>query len=84
MIYRTAGLLPAASLEHLGHRGNVASLNLLCRDYFDRCSWKLTQQVPLPYFYGTSTHYSDRMNGFSVIILGCYKTVYVVVFFSRS
>ena len=73
-IYRTVGLLPAASLENLGHRGNIASLNLFYRYYFDRCSSEPAQLVPLPYFCGRSTHYSDRLNKFSVIIPRYYNT----------
>ena len=40
-IYRTVGLSFAASLEPLAHRQNVASLSLLYRYYFDRCSSEL-------------------------------------------
>ena len=40
----------AASLEPLAHCRNVASLSLSYRYYFGRCSSKLAQLVPLPYF----------------------------------
>ena len=46
---RTVGLSLAASLEPLAHRQNVASLSLVYRYYFDRCSSELAQLVPLPY-----------------------------------
>ena len=36
-IRRVAGPSPAASLEPLAHRRNVASLNLFYRYYFGRC-----------------------------------------------
>ena len=39
----------AASLKHLAHCQNLASLSLFCRYYFGRCSSELAQLVPLPY-----------------------------------
>ena len=54
-ICRTVGPLLAASLEHLAHRQNVASLSLFYRYYFGRCSSELAQLVPLPYSRGRST-----------------------------
>ena len=47
-ICRTVGPSLAASLEPLAHRQNVASLSLLYRYYFGRCSSELTELVPLP------------------------------------
>ena len=44
-ICRTVGHSLAASLEPLAHRRNVASLNLLYRYYFGRCSSELAQLV---------------------------------------
>ena len=49
---------------------------LFCRYYFDRCSSELAGVVPLPYSRGSSTHYSERLHDFSVIIPRCYKDVY--------
>ena len=49
-IYRTVGPSLAASLEPLAHRRIVASLSLLYRYYFGRCSSELAQLVPLPLF----------------------------------
>ena len=66
-ICRTFGSSLAASLEPLGHCQNEASLSLFYRYYFGRCLSKLTQLVPLPYSWGRSTHYSDRLH-FSVTI----------------
>ena len=71
----------AASLEPLAHRGNVASLSLLYRYYFDRCSSELTQLVPLPFSRRRSTRCSDRLHDISVTIPRCSKDVYVSSFF---
>ena len=48
-ISRTVGPSLVASLEPLAHCLNVASLSLLHRYYFGRCSSELVQLVPLPY-----------------------------------
>ena len=48
-ICRTVGPSFAAFLETLAHCGNVTSLILFHRYYFDRCSSELAQLVPLPY-----------------------------------
>ena len=66
------------------HRRNVASLSLFCRYYFGRCSSELAQLVPLPFFRGRSTLYSERLHDFSVTIHRCYKDVYVNSFFPRT
>ena len=58
----------ASSFEPLAHFRNVASLNLFYRYEFGRCSFELAKLVPLPYFQGRSTRYSDRFDGFSVTI----------------
>ena len=83
-ICKTVGPSLAASLEPLAHWRNVASLSLLNRYYFGRCSSELSQLVPLPYSRGTSTRYSDRLHDFSLTIPRCYKDVYVNIFFSRT
>ena len=82
-ICRTVGHSLAASLEPLAHRRNVASLSLFYRYYFGRCSLELAQLVPLPFFRGRSTCYSDRLLDFSVTITRCCKDVYVNSFFPR-
>ena len=82
-ICRTGGPSFAACLELLAHRRNVASLSLFCKYYFGRCSSELTQLVPLPYFRGRSTHYSERLHNFSITVPKCYKDVYVNSFFLR-
>ena len=83
-ICRNAGPSLAASLEPLAHRRNVASLSLFYRYYFGRCSSELAELVPLPYSWGRSTFYSDRLHDFSVTIPICYKDVYVSSFFPRT
>ena len=80
-ICRTVGLSLAASLEPLAHRRNVASLSLFYRYYFGRCSSELALLVPLPFSWGRSTHYSDKLHGFLVIIPRCCKDVYFNSFF---
>ena len=76
-ICRTVGPSLTASFEPLVLRRNVASSSLFYRYYFGRCSSELTQLVPLPYFRGRSTRYSDRLHDFSVAIPRCYKDVYI-------
>ena len=72
------------SLELLAHHENVASLCLFDRYYFDRCSSELAQLVPLLYYRGMSTRYSDRLHDFSVTIPKCYRDVYVNSFFHST
>ena len=83
-IWRTVGPSLAASLEPFGHCRNVASLTLFYRYYFGRCSSELSQLVSLPFSRGRSTHYSDRLHNFFVIIPRCYKDVYVGSFFPHT
>ena len=71
-IWRTVRPSLAASLEHLAHRWNVASLSLLYRYYFGRCSSELAQLVSLHFSRGRSTHYSDRLRDFFVTIPRCF------------
>ena len=73
--------LPCCPLKPLAHHRNVASLSLFYSYYFGRYSSELAQLVPLPYFLGRSTCYSDRLHDFSVTIPRCYKDVYVNSFF---
>ena len=80
-ISRTVGPSLAASLEPLTHCGNVASLSLFHRFYFGRCSSELSQLIPLPFSWGRSTRFSDRLHCFSVTIPRCYTDVYVNSFF---
>ena len=77
----TVGPSLAASLESLAHRRNVPSLSLFSRYYFGRYSSELAQLVSLPFSCGRSTHYSDKLHDFSVIIPRCYNDVYVNSFF---
>ena len=81
---RTVGPSFYASTEPLAHCRNVASLSLFCRYYFGRCSSELAELVPLLFFRGTSTRYSDRLHDFSVTIPRFYEDVYVNSFFSRT
>ena len=57
----------AASLEPFVHRWGLAEV--------------LAELVPIPYSFGRSTHYSDRLHDFSVTLPRCYKDVYVNSFF---
>ena len=63
---------------------NVTSLSLFYTYYFGRFSSELAELVPLSYTRGRSTHYSDRLHDFSVIIPRCYKYVNVNSFFLRT
>ena len=67
---------------------NLASLNILLFDvinllyyYFGICYSELARLVPLPFSWGRSIRYSDRLHDFSVTIPRCYKDVYVNSFF---
>ena len=62
----------AASVEPLAHRHNIVSLSLFYRYYFGRCSFELTEVVPLPCSCARSTRYSNKCY-FSVTIPTCYK-----------
>ena len=81
---RTVGPSLAASLEPLAHHQNVASLSLVHRYCFGRCSSELAQLVPLPFSQGRSTCHSDRLHDFSVAIPICYQDVYVNSFFPHT
>ena len=83
-ICRTVGPSLAASLEPLAHRQDVASLSLFYRCYFGRCSTELAQLVPLPFSWGISTRYSERLHDFSINIPRCFKDVYVNSFFPHT
>ena len=83
-ICRTVGPSLASSHEPLAHRHNLARLSLFYRYYFGRCSSELAQLVPLSFSRGNSTHYSDRLHDFSVIIPRCYKDVCIKSFFCRT
>ena len=83
-ICSTTGSPLAASLEPLAHRQNVASLSLLYRYYFGRCSSELAQLVPLFFSRRRSTGCSDRLYDFSGIIPRCYKDVYINSFLPRT
>ena len=83
-ICRTVGPSFPASLEPLAHHQNGASLSLLYRYYFGRWSSELAQLVQLPFSWGRSTRYSDRLYDFSVTIPRCCNNVYVISFFPRT
>ena len=65
-------------------RRNVASLSLVYKYYFGRCSSELAGLVPIPYFCGRSTCYSNRLHDFSITIRRCDKYVYVNSFFPHT
>ena len=83
-ICRTVGPSLSASLEPLAYRRNVASSSLFYRYCFGRCSSELAQLVPLPFSWGRSARYSDRLHDFSVTFPRCCKDVYVNSFFPRT
>ena len=68
LMCKTASLSFAASLEPLAHRRNLANVSLFYRYYFGSCSSEFAELVPLPYSWGRSTRYSDRLHDFSVIL----------------
>ena len=81
-ICRVVGPSLAATLELLAHCRNVTNLTLFCRYYFSRCASEMAELVPLPYPWGRSTCYSDRLHDFSIIIPRFYKKdVYINSFF---
>ena len=80
----TVGSSFATSLEPLVHRRNVTSSGFFYRYYFGRCSSELAVLVPLPFYRGRSTRYSDRLHDFSVTIPRFDKNVYVNSFFPRT
>ena len=70
-VCRTVGTSLAVSFEPLAHRPNSASLSLFYRYCFGRCALyclELAELVPLAYFHGRSTCYSDRFHDFSATI----------------
>ena len=83
-ICRTVGPSLAASLEPLVHRGNVASLSVVYRYCFGRCSSELAELVPLTFSHGRSTRYSDRLHDFSFTFPRCLKDFYVNSFFPHT
>ena len=76
-ICRTVEPSFAVSLEPLAHRRNLASLSLLYRYYFGRCSSELAHLFPLSYSRGSSTRYSDTLHEFSVTIVRMLQDIYV-------
>ena len=72
-ICRSVGPPLAAFLEPLAHCQNITSLDLFYRYYFCRCSSEMAEMVPLFYFQGKFSHFSDRCHDFSVTIPRCYK-----------
>ena len=70
---------------------NLASLNILLFDvinllyyYFGICYSELARLVPLPFSWGRSIRYSDRLHDFSVTIPRSYMDVYVNSFFLHT
>ena len=82
-ISRSLGPSFATSLESLIYRQNVASLSLFYRYCFRKCSSELAQLVPLNFFRGRSTRYSDKLHDFSVTFPRCCEDVYGNRFFPR-
>ena len=82
LIYYVTGPELSASLQSLAHRWDVASLSLFYRYNFGRCSFKLSELVPLPCVCGCSTRYSNRLHDFVVTVRRYNKEVYANSFFS--
>ena len=57
-IYKTVSHTLVASLEPLAHCRHIASVNLLYRYLFSRCSSELAELVPIPHYGGRSNCYS--------------------------
>ena len=53
-------------LESFDDLQNVASLSLFYRYYFGRCLCELVQLVSIPYSWGSSTGFFNRLHDFSV------------------
>ena len=70
-----------ASLEHLAHHRNAASLSLFYRDSFGWCSSELAELVPLPHSCDSSIRYSNRLHNFSVTFPRRYNDIYALSFF---
>ena len=83
-VRKTVSTLLAASCEPLSDLKNLASLNLIYRYYFSRCTSELVELIPLHCSRGRSTRYSDRLHNFSVIIPRRYNDFYVKSFFLRT
>ena len=73
--------LSLKQLKQLFLEGKSLTLSVFCRYCFGRCSSELAQLVLLPFSWGRSTCYSDRLLDFSVTIPRCYEVVYVNSFF---
>ena len=58
-----------------------AWLSLFYRHYFGRCTSELGELLPLPFSWGMSTFYSDKLHDFSVIIPRCYKDININSYF---
>ena len=86
-ICRTIGPSLAASHETLAHqhrsRYSYRQIYLFYRYYFGRYSSELAQLVPLPYYWGRSICYFDRLHDILVTIPKCYKDAYVNSFSSH-
>ena len=83
-VCRTIGPSLAVSLEPVAHCQYITSLSLFYRYYFGRCSFELTELVPLPYSRWSSTRYANRLHNFFVAISRYYKDVYVSSFISLT
>ena len=77
-------LLDKLQKTYLGLLSKCSQPSCFCRYYFGRRSSELAQLVPLPYSWGKSICYSDRLHDFSVTIPRCYKDVYVNSFFPHT
>ena len=81
-VCRAIGPSFAASLAYFARVWNIASLSPFHRYYIGRCLSELAELVPLVFSRRRFTHYSNRLNDFSVTIPRCYNDVYVNIFYS--
>ena len=74
--YYDVGLLVLHLLPPLSSLANcrsAASLTLFYMYHFGRRSFELAQSVPLPYSWGRSTRYSNRLHDFVNVIPRCQQ-----------
>ena len=83
--YKGEYVIPmSSSLQPLAHRGNVASLSLFYRYYFEQCSNEFSKRVPKPFGDARLTRYSDRQHPFIFELPNFKKEFYRNSFFPRT
>ena len=64
----STSLEPLACCQNVGQNVKTFSKYHFYRSYFGRCSSELAQLVPLPFYWGRSTFYSDSLHDLSVAL----------------